>query len=104
MYLVLDNKLRGIVSPAVYKALFGTSDITFEKVAQPLVDAYTKGPPLDQQTPLVKGFTNTVYLIDEGKKRGIASEDAFNRYGFSWGQITAIGSVVDLIPNGPVIS
>jgi hypothetical protein len=73
-------------------------------VPQPLVDAYPKGPGLDQRTPLIQGFNSTVYLVDGGKKKGIASSDAFNRYGFSASKIVKIGSIVDLIPDGPVIT
>jgi hypothetical protein len=30
--------------------------------------------------------------------------EAFNRYGFSAAKIVKVGSVVDLIPDGPVIT
>jgi hypothetical protein len=73
-------------------------------VPQPLVDAYPKGPALDQRTPLIQGFSASVYLVDGGQKRGIASWEAFNRYGFSAAKIVKVGSLVDLIPDGPVIT
>ena len=103
VYLVLDGKLRHIADPTVYEALFGNQDITFETVPQPMVDSFTKGSALDQRTPLVKGFDDPVYLIDEKKKRWIKSPEAFNRYTFSSDEITPIGSVVDLVASGPDI-
>jgi hypothetical protein len=78
--------------------------MTFDLIPQPLIDAYAKGPPLDAHTPLVKGVGSAVSLIDQGKKRWITSVDAFNRYGFNWGQIVSIGDIIDLVPTGPTIS
>lgn len=100
IYLVLGLKLRHIANPTVYEALFGSGKWNFETIPQAFVDVYPKGSALDQRTPLVKGFDDPVYLIDEGKKRWITSPDVFNRYGFSWDKITSVGSVVDLIPSG----
>lgn len=104
VYLVLDNTLRHIVDTTVYEGLFGSKTVTFDLIPQPLIDAYAKGPPLDAHTPLVKGFDAPVCLIDQGKKRWITSVDAFNRYGFNWGKVVSIGSIIDLVPTGANIS
>ncbi|KAH7067918.1 hypothetical protein FB567DRAFT_599328 [Paraphoma chrysanthemicola] len=103
IYLVLDQKLRHVASPAVYEALFGKGEWKFQTVPQALVDNFPKGPTLDQTTPLIKGDDAPVYLIDEKRKRWIMSPDVFNRYGLSWDTVRNVGSVVDLIPNGPNI-
>lgn len=104
MYLVLDNTLRHILDVTVYEGLFGSRDVTFDLIPQPLIDAYAKGPVLDAHTPLVKGFDSAVYLIDQGKKRWITSGDVFERYGFNWRRIVSIGSIVDLVPTGDKIN
>lgn len=104
VYLVLDGKLCHIANPAVYEALFGTSSITFETVPQQMVDNFPKGAQLNRRTPLVKGFDDPVYLIDQDKKRWLSSPDVFNRYKFSWDKIVKIGDVVDLVATGPKIS
>jgi hypothetical protein len=104
VYLVLDNQLCHILDPTVYEGLFGSKDVTFDLIPQPLIDAYAKGPPLDANTPLVKGFDAPIYLIDQGKKRRVTSGEVFERYGFSWGKVVFIGSVVELLSAGPSIS
>jgi hypothetical protein len=103
IYLVLDQKLRHVASPAVWEALFGKGEWKFETVPQALVDNFAKGPALDQTTPLIKGDGDPVYLIDEKKKRWISSPDVFKRYGFSWDTIRSVGSVAELLPDGPKI-
>ncbi|EUC33382.1 hypothetical protein COCVIDRAFT_26679 [Bipolaris victoriae FI3] len=103
VYLVLNGKLRHIATPDIYKALFGDGEWKFSTVQQALVDNFPKGPVLDFPTPLAKGFDDPVYLIDQGKKRWIKSEDAFNRYGFAWNKITNIGAITSIIPDGEEI-
>ena len=88
---------------ALYKALFGDGEWKFTTHPQALVSNFPKGPALDQLTPLVKGFGDPVYLVDQGQKRHIANPDVYNRYGFSWDKIVNIGSVTALIPDGPQI-
>jgi hypothetical protein len=103
IYLVLDQKLRHVANPTVWEALFGKGEWKFQTVPQALVDNFPKGAALDQTTPLIKGDGDPVYLIDDKKKRWIINPDVYNRYGFSWDTIRAVGSVVDLIPSGPNI-
>lgn len=104
VYLVLDGKLCHIANPTVYKALFGTGDITYQTVPQQMVDSFPKGPQLNRRTPLVKGFDAPVYLIVQDKKRWLSSPDVFNRYKFAGSEIVPIGDVVDLVASGPQIS
>lgn len=47
----------------------------------------------------------TVYLIDDGKKRGIWGEQTFNNCGFKWSDVQVLdASLIQSIPTGAILS
>lgn len=99
VYLVDGNgKERAIPNETVYFNLFDSwSGIVVTSTAGCLIDGVTL-----YGARLIKTANNpSVYIIDGNYKRGIPSEAAFNKYGFSWSKIAIVSqSYLDSWPTG----
>lgn len=86
IYLILGAKARHIANMNVYVSMF--KEFKWRELSKEVVDAMPKGPPLDADPSLVAPPGGMpVFLIDDGKKRGIQNPDIFNNYGFDWDKI-----------------
>ncbi len=101
IYLVDQGCRRHIPNPATFELLF--RDWSYYTG----IDIYG----IDQCTPISTGAhlakcppLPAVYLIDNAKKRHVASPAVMDKYNFDWNKIEIVScNVLDAIPTGPTI-
>lgn len=101
-FLIDNGQKRPIPTQETYNRLFKdyngiVSDIN--------IDEIETGISLSIDALLAKGnkYTDT-YLIENGVKRGIATQAVFNFYNFSWKKIQVIDqAIINIILSGPTI-
>jgi len=99
VYLITDRGFkRAFTSSAVFEGLgYQWSDLNDatdtelaghadDPVSPFLTSPFSEGTLIKKADPHV----STIYVISNGKKRGIASADAFNKLGYSWLQIISL--------------
>lgn len=92
VYLIDAGYRRAIPDPGTYLNLFADWNGIYEDIDVPSIPL---GPPITQGAVLAKATDQaTVYLVDNGVKRGISSADRFNQYHFAWQRIVVIPPVV----------
>ncbi|MBU0661115.1 serine hydrolase [Patescibacteria group bacterium] len=97
LYYMKDDTIAPIVDDSMAEINFPYLDIEETSFAElgskTLIDPvlFTDGTLI-----LVKGY-NSVYVIEHGKKRHIASEEVFNGLGYKWDQIIRISSMAGSI-------
>lgn len=89
-FFIQDGERHAILDAEILKAHF-SGQLT-KPVLPVVVEQYKEGSPLLLPDGyLVKGAENpTVYVISEGVKRAIPSEEVFLAYNWSWGDIVTI--------------
>ena len=102
IFLVLDNKLRGIINPTVYNSLF--RDWTTTLIAS--AGSYNVGSNIDQNVYLATGTPDgKVFLVIDGTKRWIIGPPVFDKYGFNWNTVRTLpADQLAAIPNGTDIT
>jgi hypothetical protein len=89
---------RRIADQTTYNLLFrdwsGIVDANIDQIAQ--------GPPIGPGAVLVRGhWSETIYLLDGGKRRLITSAAIMDKYWFKWDRVCVMThSVVEKIPMG----
>ncbi len=104
VYLIEDGLKRPFTSRG---ALISNHDERKVIQAPSIVgEQYKKGAPFSYPNySLVRSPAGTIYLIQNGKKRGIASQEAFRQLGYNPDEVlNARWSEVDPIPEGPSIT
>lgn len=98
----LNNGIRqAILDPAILTANFPT--MTVENAAPVVIEQYREGSFLKlPDGTLVRSYENpAVYVISDGKKRPITSEQTFLDYGYSWSNVIFVSDdVLNLHPTG----
>lgn len=63
-----------------------------------------EGPPLDNGAVLLRGSScERIYLLDQGRKRLITSQQVMDKYGFSEGGIVVVPKILmDAVPDGEI--
>jgi len=82
IYLILDGSKRYIPNMETYNRLF-SSTAGVREVDQALFDAKPLGTPIEVDATLLTNPVGTVFLIAGGKKYGITSGEAMDKYGFN---------------------
>lgn len=100
MFFVQDGYRHAILDPIIKQARFPNTAVI--KASPVAVEQYREASPvLMPDGWLVKGSEPTVYVISEGLKRPIPSEEIFTSIGFEWTNIVTIDqSVLDLHDTG----
>lgn len=97
VYLLTDKGYkRGFTSAAVFEGLgYSWSEVVL--VSDSELALYPVDPaapvltsPYPEGTLIQKQGTSTIYVISNGKKRGIATGTAFNNMGYDWGRVVTV--------------
>lgn len=105
MYYVRDGVRQAVVDPAIVAARFKGQTPTV--VASVVIEQFKEGKALIMPDGnLVKGAsTPVVYVITDGMRRAIDSEQTFLSYGWSWNDIVTLGDeALVLHPLGAAIT
>ncbi|MEK7632317.1 MAG: hypothetical protein AAB473_00820 [Patescibacteria group bacterium] len=98
----LNNGIRqAILDPAILTANFPTT--TVENAAPVVIEQYREGSFLKlPDGTLVRSYENpAVYVVSEGKKMPITSEQTFLDYGYAWSNVIFVSDdVLNLHPTG----
>lgn len=101
VYLLTDKGYkRGFTSAAVFEGLgYSWSEVVL--VSDSELALYPNDPaapvltsPYPDGTLIQKQGTSTIYVVSNGKKRGITSGTAFNNMGYDWGRVVTVPAVV----------
>ena len=125
IYWFQNNRLYYIVSPAVIEKMSSISQWTrvIEYTDNPpefiftndILNRYTKGPDFITNGSSSDGLlislpgsetpeTAKIYLMENGKRRYIVSEQVFNQSGYNWSDVVDVTqAILNLIPPGPDI-
>src|SRR3989339_1730313 len=87
LYYINDGKYYSITDEKIAKINY--PNISVENATAIELANFTPGDPLKLKDGTLFGITgnNKIYVVENGKKRHIASEDVFNGLGFSWSNI-----------------
>lgn len=94
MFLLKDGLRQAILDPAILNANFPG---TVPETAQPVeIEQYREGSFLKlPDGTLVRGYDDpTVYVVADGEKHAIDSEQTFNDYGYAWTNIIFVSDDV----------
>ena len=102
VYLVDRGTRRHIPDPDTYNSLFRSWDGIYQAIDP---DSIPVGAPLTSGAVLMKGeSSDTVFLVESGKKRGIPSPAVMDKYDFDWNKIHVVPQIVaNSIPDGDII-
>jgi len=100
VYVVIDNQKCYIPNPGTYNNLFENwNDIQTLTPAE--LNGIPTGTPLTSGSVLAKGTFAPVYLITNGQKRHVKSQETMDKYDFAWNKIVSTPDVIlDSIPDG----
>ncbi|SRR5579859_1510213 len=92
--------------------LFHRPSSTFSKILRftkdlviaDMVEDIAEGPALDDGALLIRGISSeTIYLLDHGMKRPIASSSVMEKYGFNQHCVVVVQQIlINAIPTGDV--
>ncbi len=93
-FLLKDGQRMAILDPAVLEANFPSAVV--EPAESMEIEQYREGTFLKlPDGTLVRGFENpTVYVIADGERHAIDSEQTFNDYGYAWENIIFVSDDV----------
>lgn len=99
--LVLDQKIRYISDPNVYRELFGTNPSFFTMADNDIVYC-ARGAAITANPPLIQDINGSAtYLVQGGQKRWIVSAAVAQSYHFDLTQVQRVD--ISQYPNGPNI-
>jgi hypothetical protein len=104
MYYVKGNKYYPLLDQNIAKLNFVDLNIENADVSQ--FQNLTRMEPILPKDGSIIGVDGSpyIYVMENGKKRHIADEKAFNTYGYNWHNIVWINFYAGLIiPNGQVL-
>lgn len=92
MYYIQDGQRHLIVDPLIYSARLHSAPTTAVESVE--IEQYAEGKPLTiPDGYLIKTVDEpTVYVVSDGLRREIASEEAFLSYGWSWDDIKIVNN------------
>ncbi len=87
LYYINDGKYYSITNENIAKIDY--PNIPIENAPASELASFAPGEPLKLKDGTLFGITgsNKIYVVEDGKKRHIASEDVFNGLGFDWNNI-----------------
>jgi len=99
---------NGTKYPVVHSSIMEVNypGLPLNKVSVDELETYPTGPAIKfRDGTLIKGENNpSVYVVSDGKKLLIASEETFNSLGYHWGKIiTTTQAVLDIHPTGDTL-
>lgn len=107
VFVVMDNKLRGVPDMETYKNLFKDWD---KVINIPSIERYPMGSSFSKGASIIGAKEDTppqerkTYLHSNGMKRWIKNSDVFNVYGFTWDKLKKLTAAeLKAIPDGPLI-
>lgn len=94
MFLLRDGTRQQILDTAILNANFPTASV--ERASPGEIEQYKEGRFIKlPDGSLVRSIENpTVYVIADGVRRAIDSEQTFNDYGYAWGNIAFVNDDV----------
>jgi hypothetical protein len=105
IYIIDHNGYRRLVPfPSTFISLFKDSTLDQDLLDADMVAEMAEGPPLDEGAILIRGISSeSIYLIDQGKKRSIASQEVMGKYGFNEDCVIVVPQIlINSIPTGDV--
>ncbi|NCF75293.1 MAG: hypothetical protein GWO87_02290 [Xanthomonadaceae bacterium] len=105
IYFVINGKKQPIWDKAIMKIDFPNKKII--PVSEKELAKYPTAAPLKiKDRELIKSFTSpVVYVISNGYKKPIASEETFNSLGYKWKNIIEVNNrVLEIHPTGATIN
>ena len=102
IYLIDPEGYRRLVPfPLTFMNLFEDRAVLQVLVASTVTEI-AEGPALDNGAILLRGSScERIYLLDQGKKRLITSEQVMNKYGFSERAVVVVPKIlIDAVPEG----
>jgi hypothetical protein len=102
IYLVDEGRKRHVPNPETYNNLF-RDWARLDEV--PDLNEIDDGTAISNGAILARAInTAPVYLIDNGTKRHVASEQTMDKYYFDWGKVKEVNQILlDNIQSGPQI-
>ncbi len=99
-----DGYRRLVPFPSTFINLFKDSALTKDLVVADMVEDIAEGPALDDGALLIRGISSeTIYLLDHGMKRPIASSSVMEKYGFNQHCVVVVQQIlINAIPTGDV--
>ncbi len=103
VYVIENGQKRGIISEKAFLSQYKWNEII--ELEDNILTRYSNGPvKVFRDGTLIKGSSATVYVIENGQKRGIVSEVSFDIYGYDWDNILNVSDVeLNAVPTGPVL-
>src|SRR3989339_487513 len=104
LYYINDGKYYSITDEKIAKINY--PNISVENATAIELANFTPGDPLKLKDGTLFGITgnNKIYVVENGKKRHIASEDVFNGLGYRWENIAWVNEFAGMAhPTGQAI-
>jgi hypothetical protein len=97
-----DGYRRLVPFPSTFINLFTDSALTKDLEVSDMVQDIAEGPALDDGAILIRGISSeSIYLLDQGKKRFIAGQDVMDKYGFNKDCVVLVQQIlINAIPTG----
>lgn len=105
IYIIDPNGYRRLVPfPSTFVNLFKDSALDENVLDAEMVTEIAEGPPLDEGAILVRGISaESIYLLDQGRKRQITTCEVMNKYGFNEKYVVVIPQILlDAVPTGEI--
>jgi hypothetical protein len=103
IYLIDGNGYRRLIPfPSTFINLFNDSALDEALLKTDMVADIAEGPALDDGAVLIRAVSSeSLYLMDKGKKRPIAGQRVMDKYGFCEAYVVSVPQIViDAIPTG----
>ncbi len=87
LYYINGNKFYSVTDEQIVRTNFPNLEIIAANASE--LNNLTRGEPIKFKDGILIGIAgnNKIYVMENGKKRHIASEDVFNGMGFNWSNI-----------------
>lgn len=110
IYIIVDGKKRYITGPSIFTSL-GYNWLDVVSVTDSHLTLYTNGVDISSTATHVDGALvkatggSSIFLLQNGKKRGIVSPQIFDAWGYKWNKVIAISQTeLDTYANGDLIA
>jgi hypothetical protein len=105
VYIVDRNGYRRLVPfPSTFINLFEDSTLDQALLDADMVAEIAEGPALDEGAILIRGISSeAIYLMDQGRKRSITSQEVMEKYGFNEDYVIVVPQILlNAVPTGDV--
>ena len=102
-FLIENGKKRPISSPYIFLTQYNWKDLV--KVDRYKIDALEYGADIDIREGTILADQNTVYYVENGKKRPFGSPQSYLGLGLGWNRVEYPSlDIVNYIPKGDIIN